>query len=329
MTGCVESNIVDGSYLSGRYINWYGGTKCLITYKSLCDISSMVVYTTGNWGWSFDKATIYYSDDDSLTLDSDLSNFNSITINTESWQELNEIIQAKRVMLVKHENGAVYEFECLGKWDYEYENGLVDYWPLNNSLENAINYGSGNLQIEKGSEPTYTSDGVYLNNIVLSTQNYYVMPSKYSIVFQIKPTQINRWSWVAGKKLYIAGHSPYSSGLWMRDTNTEPIVSCGDKYDSSYIRPGVGIYNVNEQSTIVITHDGGTMSLYVDGNLIGTSKAKNYSNVSHGKFYLGGSQLSGENAGSGIVEGYSPGYYKNVRIYNKALTAQEIQNLGF
>lgn len=122
MTGCVESNIVDGAYLSGRYINWYGGTKCLITYKSLCDISSMAVYCTGDggqWGYPASNVTIYYSDDDSLTLESDLNNFNSVTVSTESWQELNEVIHAKRVMLTKNDTTMICEFECLGNWsDY-------------------------------------------------------------------------------------------------------------------------------------------------------------------------------------------------------------------
>lgn len=112
--GCIPKNAIDGSMQDGRYRNWYGGTKLLIEYNKLSLITHMAVYTTNNWGNSFSNATIYYSQDDSLTLQSNLNEFKSINLKTESKQFLEQVIQAKRIMLVKEETGAVYEFECYG-----------------------------------------------------------------------------------------------------------------------------------------------------------------------------------------------------------------------
>ena len=113
-TGSVETNIIDGSMTTGQYHNWYGGTKCLIEYNTICEISAMGVYTTNNWGYSFGNARVYYSEDDSLTLQSDLSKFKSVSFSTEAKRSLENTIIAKRVMLTKGTTEAVYEFQCFG-----------------------------------------------------------------------------------------------------------------------------------------------------------------------------------------------------------------------
>ena len=110
----VPANAINGIKKDGNGYNWYGGTKLLIEYNNISTIQNIGVYTTNNWGYSFDEATIYYSEDDSLTLESELTQFNSITINTERLEFLTENIKAKRIMLTKNNNEAVYEFECFG-----------------------------------------------------------------------------------------------------------------------------------------------------------------------------------------------------------------------
>lgn len=107
-------NAIDDSMNYGNGKNWYGGTKLLIEYENLASISAIGVYTTDIWGYAFSKAKLYYSDDDSLTLDSDLSKFPSITVDTEKDFTLSSKITAKRIMLVKETKHAVYEFKCMG-----------------------------------------------------------------------------------------------------------------------------------------------------------------------------------------------------------------------
>ena len=108
-------NIIDDSMEKGNGKNWYGGTKFLLEYNNISTINGIAVYTTNNWGTDFGEATIYYSEDDSLTLNSDLSQFKSIKVKTQSMQTLPQEIKAKRVMLIKESGNAVYEFQCFGK----------------------------------------------------------------------------------------------------------------------------------------------------------------------------------------------------------------------
>ena len=110
----VPGNAIDDKMDTGNGRNWYGGTKLLIEYNSVSYFDEIGVYTTDNWGISFNKAKIYYSEDDSLNLNSDLSTFKSITVDTGKQNKLPELIKAKRVMLVKDYQGAVYEFKCIG-----------------------------------------------------------------------------------------------------------------------------------------------------------------------------------------------------------------------
>lgn len=110
----IPGNAIDNKMDYGNGRNWYGGTKMLIEYNSISYLDEIGVYTTDNWGVSFKKATIYYSEDDSLNLNSDLSKFKSITVDTEKQNKLPELIKAKRVMLVKNHGEAVYEFKCIG-----------------------------------------------------------------------------------------------------------------------------------------------------------------------------------------------------------------------
>lgn len=199
--------------------------------------------------------------------------------------------------------------------------GLVDYWPLTQSLDNKIKNGAGDLVVYKGDNPTFTADGVYLNNIVLSTSENYTLSNAYSIVFQIKPTKINTWSHVIGKHIQVV-QDYRATGLYMWNSETNPIIISGNR---NYMIPQKALYSVNTQSTIAITHTGSLMSVYSNGNLVETKNTENNEIIS--KFYVGGSASSGQLVTAGIAEGYSPGYYKNILIYNRAITEDEINKL--
>ena len=125
----VPANAINGIKKDGNGYNWYGGTKLLIEYNNISTIQNIGVYTTNNWGYSFDKATIYYSEDDSLTLESELTQFKSITVKTEGLQSLSENIKAKRIILTKNEGEAVYEFECFGS-GYENNGYKILNYPI-------------------------------------------------------------------------------------------------------------------------------------------------------------------------------------------------------
>ncbi len=105
-------NAINDNMAQGNDSNWYGGTKLLVIFNTPSMVSQIGVYTTNNWGYAFTSATIYYSEDDSLTLSSNLNNFNKVTVQTESLRSVD--FKAKRIMLTKASNGAVYEFVANG-----------------------------------------------------------------------------------------------------------------------------------------------------------------------------------------------------------------------
>lgn len=203
----------------------------------------------------------------------------------------------------------------------KYMDGIVDWWDLKNDLNNKIDNGVGNLVVCKGNVPEFTEDGAYLNNIVLSTQDNYSFASDWTMAFQIKATKMNKWSWVIGKKESMV-NSTLFSGVWVYNADNRICFGASWIYGSD----AYNAYKVNETSTLVLIKSDSTLSLYSNGKLI-KSVTEPISNCT-AKFYIGGSQLSGEAAGAGITEGYSPGYYKNVIVFNRAISSDEVEQIS-
>lgn len=138
-------NVVDNSFADGNGKNWYGGTKLLISYNTLSTITSIGVYTTDNWGKKMSSITLYYSEDDSLTLSSDLSKFNSISIETDKKIILPEAIKTKRVLITKNSKEAVYEFQCLGTYS---DSDIVETEYKEKSLKYPVMTSNGMMNVK-------------------------------------------------------------------------------------------------------------------------------------------------------------------------------------
>lgn len=201
--------------------------------------------------------------------------------------------------------------------------GLLDYWKLTEDLKNSVTNTAGDLVVCKGDNPQFSEDGVFLDNIVLSTQRNYEIANTFSMIFQIKATKINTWSNVVGKHIQMI-QDCRATGLWMWNSASNPIVVTGNK---SYIVPGKSLYKVNELTTIAITHTGNVLTVYSNGVKIASTNCSNTPITS--RFFIGGSAASGNYVTAGYSEGYSPGYYKNVAIYNRTLSDDEIANYTF
>ena len=129
---------------------------------------------------------------------------------------------------------------------------------------------------------------------------------------------------------YIGGKSPDSYAIFLNngsiafDIQTSPdgtLYSAGDLEFFQYVSPPatVNIYD-GQFHHVAGTYDGATMSLYLDGALIGTQPAK-------GKIVA--TPQTPLQLGAGLEDG-SPGYYHyglldEATIYNRALSAAEIQ----
>lgn len=129
---CKPSNLVDNELINnalrdGQGYNWYGGTKALIVFNSPHSINEILAYTTNYWGTAYTTTTVYYSEDDSLELNSDLSNFSNLSLNYISnytnglgwgknkigWSS-EQYIKIKRIMLTQDTGNASFEFQVLG-----------------------------------------------------------------------------------------------------------------------------------------------------------------------------------------------------------------------
>ena len=124
----VPDNVIDGSLVTGNGHNWYGGNKLMVTLKGKKSISSMKIMTTGNWGYACNTFDLYYTLNDSLNVNSELSKFKKAgtfkfnnTSNTLEEIEFDNILIGKKFMIIpeiQDNSVAVVEFELWGN-DFE------------------------------------------------------------------------------------------------------------------------------------------------------------------------------------------------------------------
>ena len=120
----VPGNAIDGSLVTGNGHNWYGGNKLMVTLRGKKSISSMRIMTTNNWGEYCNTFDLYYTLDDSLDVNSELSKFKKAgtfkfnnTSDTLDEIEFDNILIGKKFMIIPEVQGnrvAVVEFELWG-----------------------------------------------------------------------------------------------------------------------------------------------------------------------------------------------------------------------
>ena len=86
------------------------------------------------------------------------------------------------------------------------------------------------------------------------------------------------------------------------------------------------IYICGDQWHIsAIKYDGTEFSYFVDGQKIGSSTE---TDIKDSKLYIGGISNSGTSS-AGVYWGYGNGYYRNVAIYDEALTDEDLRDYSF
>ena len=201
--------------------------------------------------------------------------------------------------------------------------GLVDYWPLQGNLNNRIS-GRQNLETYKGS-PTINNDSVYLQNTaIISTPQIYYLTNSFTIIFQAKNIT-SYYGPIYGYMLGLGSGGNPAGGTSISIANQSYIgrTGCGDAYN---IYNETDTYRGNDWHTFALRYNGSNkIDFYIDSNnVMSTNCVKNISS----KLYIGGISNSGSSS-SGATWGYGNGYYKNVAIYNRALTNQEMENFIF
>ena len=243
-----------------------------------------------------------------------------------SLEEKREDTDSKKVYVYSTTKNGNYEFKAGGEntkkatINIEIKNiksDLIGYWPLTNDLSN-IN-GSKELELSDGSIPTGfdSENGLYLiGNKYLKTKDSDILSDSFSIMMKVKPTElIDQYPYLIGNR--------DDSGCWgVALSSLEHYESMlGSSYQSNYI-----INSNNEKTqlsksdfnTIGITYDNAseTASLYINGVLQWTDKCGNSTYNKNLSINFGGSPYWGK----------TNGYYKDIKIYNRALSAQEVLN---
>jgi len=206
------------------------------------------------------------------------------------------------------------------KGQIDLNNGLVAYYPFNGNVNDAsgnnnhgFNYGA-TLSTDRFGNPNraYIFDGL---------SNYIITPVNSGFT-----TQISLCAW------FKTSYDNFGGILCSRTTSN---VSNELTLDSSYGHPyfylsdGIGanisktdlsasnlVVNDNIWHLLVGTYDGTTLKIYVDGLLQG--QATNTFTIAVNAFFkIGWDDLSGYNR-------YFNGKIDDVRIYNRAINAQEV-----
>ena len=125
----------------------------------------------------------------------------------------------------------------------------------------------------------------------------------------VRPTALSGWRSVVLKER----PDGLAYGLYAHDNAPRPAATV--HVDDDISAAGTGALPLNTWSHVAATHDGTAVRLYVNGTLVGTQPAPGSLSDTTEPLRIGGNLVWGE---------YFSGRIDEVRIYNRALSAEEI-----
>ncbi len=198
-------------------------------------------------------------------------------------------------------------------------NGLVGYWPFSgnaNDLSGNNNNGTVNgatLTTDRNgnANSAYSFDGIN-DFISLASYNFFLGNTSRSIAFWIQTNQTQN-----GIPVSI-GTASYNNCFNVRYGAGAPgVVGVMGFTTDYYPTTGTSIIN-NAWHHVVVTHNGTTLKIYIDG-ILDNSSNKSYNTTGTNNFIGKSNQSGGESWVSGKID--------NVGFWNRALTPQEITSL--
>ncbi len=177
--------------------------------------------------------------------------------------------------------------------------------------------------------PTYNSSGYFdfdytqSENVTFSSSSslQFLNRSPYTLEAWVYPTRnpgANNWTGIFDREDSSIGSRDGYNIYFLGSAGTNTFFTTERFVAGSAVAPSVTLdqsVSVNNWSHIVATYDGTTLSLYRNGSLVGTpaTSTGNITNTSK-------SLTIGVRGGN-----YFGGRISNAKVYNKALTAAEIQ----
>lgn len=196
---------------------------------------------------------------------------------------------------------------------------------LPQTLRNQWNLGveHENLEIYQGT-PVYNGieEGAYLQNSVIATKENYAFNGEYTVILEAKNIVNNGWGFMLTEGYAAAHMSSYFWGL-CAGTNGSHFASTGggDRYQIWY----GPLLRDDKWHRHTIKFDGTTFSYFIDNLKIGFNNSNSPKNT---KLFIGGISNSGSSYGSNYW-GYGNGHYRNLVIYDGALSDYAINNYTF
>ena len=144
----------------------------------------------------------------------------------------------------------------------------------------------------------------------------------------VNPTQMSGWETILMKERGIQGEGLLAYALYAHDgaagttgagarpasyLRTDPVASTTDRR----VAASTGVLPLNTWTHIASTYDGANFRFYVNGVLVGTTAGSGSINVANGALRIGGNNSSLNEFFRGLID--------EVRVYNRALSAAEIQ----
>ncbi len=169
-------------------------------------------------------------------------------------------------------------------------------------------------------------EGVYLSNkSILSTKENFNLGENYTILIEIKDIKnIGVGFMVAmGYGGSDVGEKVLGILNWQNSNKLYAMSGSGDSCTIAY--DNSNLYSSQKWNILAIKYNGSEFSLFVDGKKVGSSGS---STRQHSKLYIGGISNSGTYSAGGNW-GYGQGYYRNLAIYETALSDEEVINYKF
>jgi len=202
--------------------------------------------------------------------------------------------------------------------------GLVAAFGFEEGGGTAVNDASGNSQNGTVVGATWTASGKYGKGLSFNgTNNYVTIPDSnlldlttgMTISAWVRPTTLVAGAWRNVIIKERSGGEVYN--LYANSDTNAPIVYIVRSSSSTPVEAhGSAQMPVSTWTYLSSTYDGTTLRLYVNGTQVGSRAASGSLLTSTGALRIGGNSIWGE---------YFEGQIDEVRVYNRALTATEIQ----
>jgi concanavalin A-like lectin/glucanase superfamily protein len=150
------------------------------------------------------------------------------------------------------------------------------------------------------------------DRVVIPDSNSLDLTNRLTLEAWVYPTSaMSGWDTILMKEQ--TGQFVYT--LYANGTNNRPY---GDIYIGTEQEvSGTSVLPLNTWSHIALTYDGSTLTLYVNGQVVGSKTQTGSIMVSTGALTIGGNSVWPDECFAGRID--------EIRIYNRALAQQEIQ----